>query len=265
MRKFLLISGNDLRKLAQKQSSWRAKAEDELMENKNNQVGKFLNQLGRSTRKGASGDAGKANMETVDKILPGVMSNLGLEKRLREHSLMQLWPTFLPPALAEKSRPIYIDLQKNLVVAVSDASVAQELSLMKSRLMLSLKAAARSLGLELTALRIDMKNFHKPKELEIPQAVPLPQIDKEELNEIELSSHDKQLIVELSKELGLDSDVDSSLRQKALRAYEGQLRLAQWRRQKGFPVCEHCRNPVSRLYELDMHKVCFNCWGAAKI
>lgn len=237
------------------------------MEKNKKEVGAFLNQLERQGQKAVRKSRPGSNIELVDQILPSVMNGLGLEKRLREHTLLQLWPSFLSANLAQRSRGLFIDHQHNLVVAVSDAAVAQELSLMKSRLLLSLRSAAQSLGLEIAGLRIDMKNFHRPPELppEAEQRQRLPQISEDELAKVELNEHDKQLIVDLSKKLADGSDFERNLKSKALHAYEGQLRLAHWRRQMGFPLCGRCASPVSKLYELDMHKVCFNCWAASKI
>lgn len=197
-------------------------------------------------------------METIDKVLPGVLTQLGLERRLREHTLMQLWPTLVPVSLAERSRPVFIDHQHNLVIAVSDASVAQELSLMKGKIMQSLGLTARSLGLEIKALRIDMKNFHRSPEPPLPEESPMPKLNEHELVELELSQHDKQLIVDLSKKLAAEGQ-DKHMSLRVLHAYETQLRLTEWRRRKGFPLCSSCGNPVARLFEHGSHKVCFNC------
>ncbi len=202
----------------------------------------------------------QSEMGLVDKVLPDVMQNLGLEKRLREHALMQVWETLLPRALAERSRPLFIDHQQNLVVAVSDASVAQELSLMKGKLIQSLAATARSLGLELRALRLDMKNFHRAQdEPEPPVELRLPQPSDRDLLEFELGEHDKQLIVELSKKLSEDPLNSGHFDEKALRAFETQLKLLEWRRRNGYPCCQRCSNPVLRLHLIGAYKLCFNC------
>lgn len=113
-----------------------------------------------------------------------------------------------------------------------------------------------------------MKSYHRVKDAEAAsEAEParFPTVNESELDAVDLSQYDKQLIVDLSKDLCQNSDFEKDLRVKALKAYERQLRLAQWRLDKGFPVCQNCSNPVSRLYELDMLKLCFNCWASLKI
>src|SRR5579883_2844975 len=102
------------------------------MEN-NDQVENFLEELeSRARRKPARAGVPKKNgLETVNKLLPDVLSKLGLDRRLKEHAAMQIWISLLPGAILERSRPLFIDSQRNLVVAVADASVGQEISLLK--------------------------------------------------------------------------------------------------------------------------------------
>jgi hypothetical protein len=200
-----------------------------------------------------------SNLDQVEKVLPSVLAKLGLEKRLREHTLMQVWSGLLSEKLAQRCRPLFIDHQHNLVVAVADAAVAQELSLMKSRLVKGLAATARSLGIELVSLRMDMKNFHRLEEKAVVEEPPLPQPSDAELLAITLSNHDMQLICDLSRSLPVAQGQKAELNVMVLRAYERQLRLAEWRHRHSFPVCQACDNPVSRLFARGNLKVCFNC------
>lgn len=205
-----------------------------------------------------------ASLAPVDKVLPGVLSGLGLERRLREHALMQLWASLLPEALANSSRPLFIDHQHNLVIAVSNASAAQELSLIKGKLMQALEATARSLDIKLVSLRFDLKNFHRPEEKPVPEESPLPQPSDSQLAELTLKGSDIELIGILSAKLEAETGRSEDLKIMVLRAFEKQLRLAEWRRRHGFPVCQSCGNPVARLFVHETHKVCFNCLQAQK-
>ncbi len=230
------------------------------MDNEKQKFSRFSSRESLSGSRTDNSRRKKSQMDLVDKVLPEVMLRLGLEKRLREHALMQVWESVVPKGLAERSRPLFIDHQHNLVVAVRDASVAQELSLMKSKLIGSLASTARSLGLELRGLRLDMKNFHRAKEPEeAAPETPLPQASEKELRELELSDHDKQLIGELSKKLAEDPDNNGEFNQKAIHAFESQLKLIEWRRRHDYPCCQRCSNPVLRLHDVGSSKLCFNC------
>jgi len=68
----------------------------------------------------------RKNLSAVNNVLNQVMSKLGLDKRLREHTFLTLWPTFVNGAIADRSRPLFIDSDRNLVVSVADSATGQE-------------------------------------------------------------------------------------------------------------------------------------------
>lgn len=213
-------------------------------------------QGGSGRRRGKFG----SGINSVDSVLPAVLSKLGLENRLREHALLQFWTGLLPQSLAQRCKPLFIDRQRQLVVAVSDASAAQELSLLKGKIMMSLTDTARSLGFVLDGLRIDMKSFHIINRQEVENTMESPSRDSElDLSSVELSADDKQLIVDLSHRLSESSSNNGELNSKALKSFEAQLRLMTWRKQQGYPLCSRCRNPVARLHDCGNDKLCFNC------
>lgn len=234
------------------------------MEN-NDVVENFLEELASKSKKTpARGKFVKklSGLDAVDKLLPGVLSKLGLDRRLKEHAAMQIWSSLLPGVILERSRPLFIDSQRNLVVAVSDASVGQELSLLKGKILRTFIATCKQLGVEVKGIRIDMKHFHKSAEPQEPEPLSYPQPEEKALRALELDPQRKQLLNELAESLapGHDSVVKKD---KVLHAFEMQLRLEQWRRQNGYPLCQYCQNPVLRLYPMGQHKVCFNCRAAA--
>jgi hypothetical protein len=201
----------------------------------------------------------QANMNQVEMVLPAVLSKLGLDRKMKEHALMQVWDSLLPQAIARRSRPIFMDYQNNLVIAVKDASTAQELSLLKTKLLQTIAPTARSLGVELRGVRIDMKNYHQVDEQNLVEEVVLPhQPSDAELKNLPLNENDKRLIAQLDENFAHAGRKDE-ISFKVGHIYEMQLRLAEWRRQNGYPICQLCNNPVTRLFARDGHKVCFNC------
>lgn len=233
-----------------------------MSESKDLKVQDFLSGLERESRKpDRSKRKARANFSGVEAVLPAVLNKLGLEQRLKEHAVLQVWTGLLPDSLKERCRPLFIDRQNQLVLAVADAAVAQELSLLKGKLLQQLRVTCKSLGYEISGLRLDMKSFHKilrQENEQEPENLALPKASHEALAALELSDYDKQLILELSKQLAAE-DADPNFSQKALQAFEAQLRLVQWRKANGFPVCGKCANPVSRLYEVGKTAICFKC------
>lgn len=201
----------------------------------------------------------KPQLSAVDKVLPEVLSRLGLDRRLKEHSLMQMWLSIAPGPIAERSRPLYLDSQHNLVVTVSDAAVAQEISLMKNQLIPHLSRVAKTLALPFAGIRIDLKHYHQPKVLEeAPPDEPLPLPSEKDLYELHLTKYDNGLIQDLSNKLQ-EENSPPEIAAKVLKTFEHQLRLSQWRKLNGYPICRSCNNPAFRLHEKGGNKLCFNC------
>ncbi len=97
----------------------------------------------------------------INSILSTVTDRLNLNRRLQEHVVMDMWPQIVGAAWAERTRPLCVDKQSNLVVSVADASTGQELSLLKPQIMSKLVSAASSTGVKLAGLRFDLKHFHE--------------------------------------------------------------------------------------------------------
>lgn len=218
-----------------------------------------------SPAKGAKKNFGLTSLET---LLPGVMGKMGLEKRLKEHSFMQLWFNVCGSSLKDLSRPLYIDHERNLVIGASNAAVAQEISLMRSKLLSELGRMARSLGLELKGIRIDLKNFHQPQEKpqEVLERPALKEPAAGELEELMLSKSDQELLKKISQDIAAENpdpatsdSLRASINKRVMQAFERQLKLQVWRRLNGYPVCQSCDLPSPRLHALHGNNICFTC------
>jgi hypothetical protein len=232
------------------------------MEQKNDDsAAKFLTQLNNRVKSGARNPPQRAEsrMSPLDAVLPQVVTKLGLERKMREHALMQVLTSLLPEAIARKSRPLFFDQQQNLVIAVKDASVAQEFSMIKNKIMKTLASTASSLSIELKGIRVDLKRFSELPEEMPSDLAPLPKPEDDELAQLTLNQGDMQLISELNSSLSSGGSKEAELNVMVLRTFEKQLRLAEWRRRHGYPICPQCDNPVARLIERGEHKLCFNC------
>jgi hypothetical protein len=209
-----------------------------------------------------------APLASINTVLNNVVSGLGLERRLRENALISLWPQVVGETLAPRSRPLFIDIERNLVVAAASGSVAQELSLMKPQLMRHLTKLAASLNVEVKGIRLDLKHFHKDPFDTIAEPPPVPpaQPEAEELEKLNLSPEDTAALTLLARQLDeTNSGVDDNprMRSRILRLYERELRIRVWRRQQNYPVCQHCGDPAPRLHTLkdfvDNRRVCPAC------
>ena len=250
---------------------------------------------------------GKRSLDSIDNVLTKLVGSLGLDKRLKEHALLSLWPLMIGEVFADKSRPLFLDYEGNLVIAVKDASVAQELSLLKPAIVSKMRMAAQSMGLKVNGMRFDLKHYYggnsavgesdRIKSHKQPHKIePSP----EELAGITLSESDLQELAALKAELPEQSsqnvdilkdfnvsipygeskcikDPDRSsgikanstsvgrgkqfdLNHRIFSMFEQELKLRQWRRRQGFPVCPKCQQPTQSLHGSD--SICADCYFA---
>ena len=222
-----------------------------------------------------SGRAGKSVYEktrsgsqlaSINTVLHKVVSGLGLDRRLRENALISLWPQVVGDGLAAKSRPLFVDIERNLVVAAANGSVAQELSLMKPQLMQKLTKLAASLQVEVKGMRFDLKHFHRNEQDVIAEPAPVPPAipQNEELEAINLSAADLATLQQLAGDLDSQSEPEA-VRSRILKLCERELRIRAWRRAQNYPVCQICGDPVPRLHDTradspaDNRRVCPSC------
>lgn len=194
----------------------------------------------------------KRKLVSVNKVLSKLMTDLNLDRRLKEHTLMNLWPVVIGDTFAKRSRPLFMDAEKNIVIAVSEAAVGQELSLLKPQILKSLNTAAQGLGLSVKGVRFDLKHFHslerdeKNAQIERESRTSYQPSD-DELSSLTLSEQDLMELAQLSQELPVESD-ERSLNHRIMALYEKELRLKRWLQLKGAPNCSRCGTVCQRLY-----------------
>jgi len=199
----------------------------------------------------------RRSFKRVNNILNRVVAKLGLERRLREHTILKLWPVLVGDNFAARSRPLFIDSESSLVVAVADASVGQELSLLKLPLLRQLKSAGRTIGINIAGLRFDLKHFHEPA---APETLPgscqpgtLPEPTGPDLDRLTLPESDLTEIETLRQELDVlpvtgQEQAPPVSAERILAVFERELRLRHWRRLNGYPLCRECANPTRVLH-----------------
>lgn len=223
-----------------------------------------------------------ANFAAMAALLPKVLRKLGMDDRLKEHTFMTLWPHVVGEPFGRLARPLFIDSQKNLVVAVRDASVGQEISFVKGKLLVKLRHAAVGLGLEISGMRFDLKHFHdKPleeyAEFHLPEVLPEP--DEETLRNWLLSPEDQRELANMAARLEVKSPIPAlgatvqaedqvqakeaehalRLNRRIYHLFEKELRLKRWREAQGFPRCSQCGEVSPRLHGREA--ICSLCFA----
>lgn len=204
-------------------------------------------------------------LNSVRQVLDQVVAKLGIERRLKEKTLYDLWPAIAGEMIAKRSRCLYIDYEGNLVVSVADSACGQELGLLKHKLLKTVQQFAVKLGLNIKGIRLDLKHYHSRQEEDFntqDEAVEklYEKPDKQALEKIELSAEELAAVEKLKNELALisENDLTKPNADKVLYLYECQLRLKSWQKEQGFSACSKCGDYEARL--LGSNMLCTNCY-----
>jgi hypothetical protein len=195
-------------------------------------------------------------MSSVNKVLNQLVSSLNLDRRLKEHTLLGLWPTIVGEPFATKSRPLFIDHEGNIVISVSEAAVGQELSLMRSQLVKKMRVAGNGLGVEIRGIRFDMKHFYKKEEIvENRKAVEATNQQRlantpgpEELASIILTPEEEADIKALKTRLTAADGDHEKVHDRIVALYEKELRARKWMEANVSTQCQTCKQPTPMLY-----------------
>ena len=198
----------------------------------------------------------RRTMSSVNKVLNQLVSSLNLDRRLKEHTLLGLWPTIVGEPFAMKSRPLFIDHEGNIVISVSEAAVGQELSLMRSQLVKKMRIAGNGLGVEIRGIRFDMKHFYKKEEIvENRKAVEATNQQRlantpgpEELASIMLTAEEEADIKALKTRLTAADGDHEKVHDRIVALYEKELRARKWMEANVSTQCQTCKQPTPMLY-----------------
>ncbi|MBP9094070.1 DUF721 domain-containing protein, partial [bacterium] len=218
------------------------------------------------------------NFQPIAKVLPKLLRQLGIDNRLKEHTFLHLWPHIVGEPFASRTRPLFIDSDGNVVIAVKDASTGQEISFAKADLLKKLKQAARGVGISINGMRFDMKRYFEKAtsdEFAYQFQVPLPEPTEAELYAIELSVDEALQIAAVATNFTIEPQSNSdehhdstgadfsrlAIRMRTL--YEKELRLKKWRLAHNYPVCSQCGDVTSRLHGANL--ICPLCFATGML
>lgn len=216
------------------------------------------------------------NFQQIAKVLPKVLRQLGIDNRLKEHTFLHLWPHIVGEPFASRTRPLFIDSEGNVVIAVKDASTGQEISFAKGDLLKKLKQAARGVGISINGMRFDMKRYFEKAtsdEFAYQFEVPLAEPTEADLSAIELSVDEALQIAAVATNFTIEPHLDEphdttgadfsrlAIRMRSL--YEKELRLKKWRMAHNYPVCSQCGDVTPRLHGANL--ICPHCFATGML
>jgi predicted nucleic acid-binding Zn ribbon protein len=172
-----------------------------------------------------TGPRGEAHL---GQLLEGVLANLDLRGRFREHLAVMGWPQIVGRVVAAHSEAEGVR-DGVLMVATDTAAWAQELQ-MRQRELLALVARQVGAGvireIHFRSGRRRKRRVEESKSRRVEQARP---------GELRLGGRQQKQIAEAAAKIE-----DEGLRERAERALAALARMTEWRRQAGWRQCQRC-------------------------
>jgi predicted nucleic acid-binding Zn ribbon protein len=160
----------------------------------------------------------------LGRLLDGVLANLDLRTRFREHMAVMAWPQIAGRVVASHSEAEAVR-DGVLIVATDTAVWAQELQMRQREL---LELIAKQIGAGVIR-EIHFRSGRRRKGGTAPTARrPRPA-------EIKLGGRQQRQIAEAAAKIE-----DEALRERAARAFSALARMAEWRKQGGWRQCRRC-------------------------
>ena len=210
---------------------------------------------------------GRRNFADISKVLPQVLRKLGLDQRLKEQTFMNIWPHVVGEPFASLTRPLFIDHERNIVIAVRDASTGQEIQFQKVQLLKAIRQAARGVGIEISGMRFDLKRFHEKSPEELPDLLPdpaqhLPEPSLADIAAVQLSAADYDEIAALGLSYAsAQPEAPATLIARVQSLFEKEIRVRLWREDQGYPHCSKCGDVTARLHGTAL--ICAQCFASS--
>ena len=99
------------------------------------------------------------NFQNIDEIIEGMMKNAAIKKAMTRANLYKFWKNVAGEKFAQNSKPYSMTKGNVMVIACKTSTVAQELMLRKTQILVKFKPYVESLNMKLTDLRFDPKKW----------------------------------------------------------------------------------------------------------
>ena len=99
------------------------------------------------------------NFQNIDEIIGDMMKDATIKKAVTRSNLYKFWKKVAGEKFAQNSKPYSMTKGSVMVIACKTPTVAQELLLKKTQLLVKFKPYVESLNIKLTDLRFDAKKW----------------------------------------------------------------------------------------------------------
>jgi len=210
-------------------------------------------------------DSRNDSFEKISFISDRVAEELGVERGLKEITLINLWPDIVGPRFKDKSKAVSV-LKKSgydsILVAVSSSIISQELYMFKKDILRKLSPMSKPMGFNVTDLTFSAKLWDEVKEKNI-----LPEKQENLAHYFVKTPSDDEIkyinvpenIINLIKEsIQTQNFTTNEQKDRLLGVIIKDLKIQIWRKNNGFPCCKKCEIPVN-YYNPELEILCPSC------
>lgn len=203
------------------------------------------------------------NFIKVNNILDNIALSLGIERGIKEITLLKYWEEFIDEKFKDKTKAISV-IKKgeydNIMVAVSSSSVSQELFIRKRNILSKLSPIAFSLGFKIKDIILNTKIWdeyknEKNKEPEKTTHYLVKNPTQEELKDIIIP---ESIIDNVKDSLNKDSFSLPEIKERLLKTIIFDIKTQIWRKNNGFPSCSKCGITIN-YFSFEEDKLCPVC------
>lgn len=201
----------------------------------------------------------------MNSVLGNVVNKLGLDKGLKQQEFAKLWPKIVGPKFQNSSKAAYIYSRNGidtLMVAVSSSMVAQELSFFKEDILKKIKKVSQDFEIKDIFFNpklweeIKQENNTVKKEENNPKFYKIEKsFSEKEIKNIKLSD---EIIQSVKNSLEEQNFYSEELKEKMFNTIIKDLKIREWQKNNGFPICSKCGIPVN-YYSPESENFCPIC------
>ncbi|MDD3013806.1 MAG: DUF721 domain-containing protein [Candidatus Gastranaerophilales bacterium] len=206
----------------------------------------------------------KGDFESLSSVLDKVIKKLGIDRGLKEITLINLWSEAVPYKFRNNSKAVSVvnkGTYDALLVAVSSSAVSQELFLQKKEILKNLSIISLSLEFKIKDLILSTKLWQEVQEIPVLK-------QKQEVTHIFIKNPTEadlynisvpEKIVDFIKESIKTQNYNSDeLKNNMLDMIIKDIKTQIWRKNNGFPVCPQCGIPIN-YYNENKKILCPSC------
>lgn len=199
----------------------------------------------------------------IDSVLDGVAKSLGIERGIKEITLINFWPEVIGERFINNSKALSV-INKggydSLFVTVSSSAVSQELFLNKKSILSKLSPIAFSLGFKIRDITLNTKMWDEiikqdnGKEDEITHFFVKNPKD-EDLKDIKVP---ESIINTIKESIETQNFSIPELKDRILNTVIIDIKTQIWRKNNGFPSCSKCGISIN-YYSQGKEDICPIC------